>query len=295
MSNSDRPAPRLRAASPAPSHPVNNADNIVRAYDAAAVDYDQRMAGDQWMRQALWDHYRGIFLPGQRVLDVGCGSGADAIFLAHHGIRVVGIDVAPEMIARLREKVAAAGVSDLIESRVCDYSDLCNWTDERFDGIVSAFAGLNGVPDLRHFAGAAARLLRPGGHLVVHLLNRWSLWEWLGLIRQRRWAEAGRLGQRTERTFVVGGIAICQYPFAPDLAYAAFFSPWFRLRRAYGLGILRPPHSVRRVPPRVARLLGVIDRRLGGLPALRGRGRLFVLDLVRRTETPVDAPGRSDG
>lgn len=277
---------------------MNDSEIIARAYDAAAADYDQRMAGDDWMRQVLWDHYRELFRPGQRVLDVGCGSGADAVFLARQGIRVVGIDVAPAMIARLRAKVAAAGVADRVEAHVFDYVDLRDWSGERFDGIVSAFAGLNGVPDLRPFASAAARLLSPGGHLVVHLLNRWSLWEWLGLVRQRQWTEARRLGRRTERTFVVGGIAIRQYPFAPDLAYATFFSRWFRLRRAYGLGILRPPHSVRRIPPRVARLLGAIDQRLGGRPAFRGRGRLFVLDLIRRDEVETvedPAPGRSDG
>jgi hypothetical protein len=93
----------------------------------------------------------------------------------------------------------------------------------------------------------------------------------------------------------VGGVEIRQYPFAPEAAYAEFFSPWFRLHRAYGLGILRPPHTVRRVPTPVARALGSIDRVLEEWSAFRGRGRLFVLDLIRRAGVVEDTPRRSGG
>lgn len=258
---------------------MSSAEAVARAYDAVAPDYDRQVAGDAWMRRILWEHYLTRFRPGQRVLDVSCGTGTDALFLAQHGVRVVAIDLSPEMIRRLRAKVAAAGRSDLIEAQVLDFAELGTWPDEQFDGIVSAFAGLNGVPDLQPFAASAARLLRPQGHLIVHLLNRWSFWEWLGLLARRRWSEASGLGRRRERVFAVGGVKIHQYPFMLGEAYRDFFAPGFRLERAYGLGILRPPHTQRRLPMPLVQALESLERPLRGLPVARGCGRFFVLDL----------------
>lgn len=257
---------------------------IASAYDAAAPTYDAQLTGDAWMRHVLWDHYLSVFRPGQRVLDVSCGTGTDAVFLAHHGIHVVGIDLSPGMVARLREKVATAQVAHLVEARVGDLAELDDWPPAAFDGIYSSFAGLNGVDTLAPFARAANRLLPPHGHLIVHLLNRWSLWEWLGWMRRGELSRARALGTARERCFTVGGVEIRQYPLAPDETYRRFFAPGFRLDRAYGLGILRPPHTVGRLPSIVVATLEHLEARTRDVPWLRGRGRFFVLDLVRRPD-----------
>ena len=49
--------------------------------------------------------------PPGRVLDLGCGTGADAVYLAGHGWEAVGIDFAPEAIAAAKKKAADAGVT----------------------------------------------------------------------------------------------------------------------------------------------------------------------------------------
>ena len=61
---------------------MNNED-LALAYSRMADEYDRLVEGDAWMRQILWDRYRSLFQPGQHVLDVGCGTGLDALFLAH--------------------------------------------------------------------------------------------------------------------------------------------------------------------------------------------------------------------
>ena len=48
--------------------------------------------------------------PPGRVLDLGCGTGADAVYLAGHGWEITGVDFAPEAIAAARKKAADAGV-----------------------------------------------------------------------------------------------------------------------------------------------------------------------------------------
>jgi ubiquinone/menaquinone biosynthesis C-methylase UbiE len=256
--------------------------DIAAGYDALAADYDRAVQDDQWVRQVLWKHYSGVFRPGQHVLDVSCGTGIDTLFLARRGLRVTAVDISPGMLARLQDKVARAGLADRVTTRVQDYADLTAWPPASFDGIISAFAGLSTTADLAPFAATAAQLLRVGGRMIVHMLNRFSMWEWLGHVRHGRWAAASRVGRQRERIFTIGGRPIRHFLFFPAEAYRQFFAPHFCLRGAYGIGALRPPHAARRVPPPVVNLLDVLEHVLGGRRPIINCGRFFVLDLEKR-------------
>ena len=252
------------------------------AYDAIAAGYDDQVRGDDWMRRRLHAHYANAFRPGQRVLDVGCGTGIDAIALASMGIQVVGIDGSAAMIERLREKVAAARLEDRVDARVLEIQNLRELCDERFDGIVSAFASLSSLADLSAFARDAAELVQPRGRLIVHLLNRFSLWEFLGYLMRRELASAARVGRVRRRSFTIGGQAVAHTLYFTDEAYRRFFARSWTRRDSYSLGALRPPHTVRRLPPPLVGGLEWLDVRVGRWPLLRDAGRFFVLDLERR-------------
>ena len=268
---------------PPPGPPAPIRHPAAAAYDAIAATYDEQVRGDEWMRRALWDAYLRLFRPGQHILDVSCGTGIDAVFLARHGVRVTGIDVSPGMIAQLEAKVARLGLDDRIEAHVLDYADLDRWCDRRFDGLIAVFAGLSTAPDLAPFAASAARLLRPGSPAVIHLLNRFSLWEWLGLLARRRWTEARQLARQCERTFPIGGQPVRHHLWWPDEAACAF-REHFQVRRAYALGVLRPPHTLRRIPAPLVAALERLERPLRARRPFANWGRLFALELVRRSE-----------
>jgi ubiquinone/menaquinone biosynthesis C-methylase UbiE len=254
---------------------------IALAYDAIAVDYDQQVAGDAWMRQVLHRQYARVFKPGDRVLDVGCGTGIDAFFLAGRYIHVTAIDISPEMIGRLRGRIATEGLADRIDARVLAVQDVSALEGQRFDGLISAFAGLSTLPDLSGFAHDAARLVRPGGHLVLHLLNRFSLWEWLGYLSRRNWRSARQVGRVRSRQFTIGGQPVQHTLYFADEAYRGYFARDFALREAYALGALRPPHTVQRIPRALVRGLEWLDVRTGTWPLLEHAGRFWVLHLQR--------------
>jgi SAM-dependent methyltransferase len=264
------------------ARPQESGLSVTLAYDAIAAGYDAQVRGDDWMRRALHTRYRAAFRPGQRVLDVGCGTGIDAIALAGLGVRVVGVDGSAAMIDRLRQKVAGAQLDGLVEARVLGIQELGGLSAERFDGLISAFASLSSLPDLTGFADDAARLVRPGGRMVLHLLNRFSLWEWLGYVSRRELGAAANVGRQPVREFVIGGQSVRHTVYFADDAYRRFFARSFALRDAFCLGTLRPPHTVRRIPSGVVSSLEWLDVRLGGWPLLNRAGRFFVLDLERR-------------
>lgn len=111
--------------------------------------------------------------PGQRVLDIGCGWGGMAIFLARHAdVTVHGITLSEEQLALARARAEQAGVSDRVTFELVDYRDLAQRV-ERFDRIVSVgmFEHV-GQPQFATFFRACANLLTDDGVMLLHTIGR---------------------------------------------------------------------------------------------------------------------------
>jgi len=254
---------------------------IATAYDQIAPDYDTLLEVDQGMRRVLWGHYTSVFAPGAHVLDLACGTGLDAVFLAERGIQVTGIDISPRMIARLQAKARQHGLDDRIAGHVEDIATLHAWPVAHFDGIISAFAGLNTVRDLEAFASAAHRVLRSRGRMILHVLGPTHVWRQLALMASGHWPAARALRQRRERTVAICGHEVLHALLRPAEMHTRFFAPYFHLRRAYALGFLWPPGANRWLPSALASGLGHLEARLGARWPWRTWGRFFVVDLQR--------------
>jgi ubiquinone/menaquinone biosynthesis C-methylase UbiE len=105
--------------------------------------------------------------PGQRVLDLGCGTGTLAIMVkaAHPGADVVGLDADPEILALAESKAKAAEAEVRFDEGL---STELPYEDESFDRVLSTlfFHHLTG-PDKRRTAAEVARVLRPRGELHI--------------------------------------------------------------------------------------------------------------------------------
>lgn len=101
-------------------------------------------------------------------LDAACGTGRHAEYLTGLGHRVIGVDSSPEMLARARQRVPRT------DWAVGDVHDL-PVADETMDLVVCALA-LTHVPALAPVLAEFARVLRPGGHLVISDIHVISLY-----------------------------------------------------------------------------------------------------------------------
>jgi cyclopropane-fatty-acyl-phospholipid synthase len=111
--------------------------------------------------------------PGDRVLDIGCGWGGMAIFLAQRaGAEVLGITLSAEQLALARERAEQAGVADKVRFELVDYRDLAA-RGERFDRIVSVgmFEHV-GAPQFEAFFRACATMLADDGAMLLHTIGR---------------------------------------------------------------------------------------------------------------------------
>ncbi len=152
----------------------------------AAVEHDTPALFDQiaprydtanWLMTAgLWGAWRAAFArhapiaAGSRVLDVGCGTGELSLLLARLGAgEVVGVDLSEGMLAFGRAKVARSPHAGRIHLQRGDATAL-PFPDASFDAAASAFVMRN-VPDLDRALSEMARVVRPGGHVVVMELS----------------------------------------------------------------------------------------------------------------------------
>lgn len=106
-------------------------------------------------------------LPPGRALDVGCGEGGDALWLAARGWQVTGIDVSATAIARARDAARAAGLTDAQASfEVGDAAEAP--VGDRFDLVTASFLH-SWEPDFPRVGllRAAAGHVAPGGRLVI--------------------------------------------------------------------------------------------------------------------------------
>ena len=111
--------------------------------------------------------------PGQRVLDIGCGWGGMAIFLASRAqVHVHGITLSQEQLALAQQRAEAAGVADRITFELVDYRDLAA-RGAQYDRIVSVgmFEHV-GRPQFEVFFRACANLLTHDGVMLLHTIGR---------------------------------------------------------------------------------------------------------------------------
>lgn len=217
-------------------------------FDTLAPDYDRdfvtRTLG-RWLRRRVWDRLEDHLPNHGRVLDLGCGTGEDALWLAARGAEVTGLDAAPAMLERARAKLERHGLGHRAVFECCDLADATGLagleaSGATFDGAVSNFGALNCLPDLRPLADVLGRLMRPRARLVVVVMGPFCLWEVLaalahgsprGAFRRFRSGAPVDLGAGpTQRVWYPSSARVRTELAAP-----------FRHLRTEALGLLLPP------------------------------------------------------
>jgi len=114
-------------------------------------------------REQVWRETKDLFHPGDHVLDLGCGTGDDAVHLMSRGVKVLGIDSEPAMV-----EIAQARGVDARQLAIEKVSSL----DHLFDGVISNFGVLNCIANLGELSGDLSRLVRPRGMLALCVMSR---------------------------------------------------------------------------------------------------------------------------
>ncbi|MEU6194012.1 methyltransferase domain-containing protein [Streptomyces sp. NPDC047061] len=152
-------------------------EQVRSVYQEIAAEYDERIPGEGPSDDAFTASEHEFVLSkvraGQKVLDIGCGTGRFTVPMAAAGAQVTGLDISRAMLDVTQGKLAERGLSaDLYEG------DMANlpFEDNSFD-VVTSMLALMHIPleDRERVFAEVGRVLRPGGRLVIGVKN--SLFE----------------------------------------------------------------------------------------------------------------------
>lgn len=136
---------------------------------APAEFWEERYAGSTRVWSGSPNRALAAIVPdleSGRALDLGCGEGADVIWLAQQGWDATGLDISTTAVARARAAATASGVpADRVRFLA---ADLSTWTsEESFDLVTASFFQSPVALDRHRILHAAASLVTSGGHLLV--------------------------------------------------------------------------------------------------------------------------------
>jgi ubiquinone/menaquinone biosynthesis C-methylase UbiE len=245
-------------------------------FDAVADQYDQLFTESrigQAQRASVWKELEKAFSPGDRVLEIGCGTGVDACFLGSHGVTVVASDSSPRMVEMTSRRVNDSKLQNFVYPRLLAAESIRILRHGvPFDGAFSNFGVLNCVDDLRQLALNLAAVLRPGAPALLCLMGPCCAWEIAWYLAQGQPGKAFRRMRRGRITARLADDATVSVLYPSVRSLTRIFSPEFRLRSLKGIGVSVPPSYVERSVARTPRWFDFCvraDSVLGRCPGIR--------------------------
>ncbi|MGH9493417.1 MAG: class I SAM-dependent methyltransferase [Candidatus Sulfotelmatobacter sp.] len=257
-------------------------------FDAVAARYDDTFTSSsigRAQRSAVWRRLERIFVRGDRILEIGCGTGVDACFLANRGVHVVACDSSSQMIEVAGRRVHEEWLEELVQPRLLAAEALSSLSpDESYDGAFSNFGALNCIGDLPQFAHNLATRLKPGATALLCWIGPFSLWEVVWHLghgnRQKAFRRLHRDGVRAK--IADGAFVHVHYPTVRQIART--FAPHFALKSVRGIGVAIPPSYVENWAqhhPKALTMCEKADSLLGQLPGVRMLADHILLRLQR--------------
>lgn len=257
-------------------------------WNTAAGRYEQvftgTSVGKMW-RDSVWRELDSRFESGARVLELNCGTGIDAIHLAHRGVSVLACDISPRMIELARTEAIATPVFSRLDFRVLATEHLAALgTSESFDGAFSNFSGLNCVQDLSAVSRNLARLLRPGASLFLCMVGDRPALGTLWRLVQGNYKSASR----SSASMAPKEAMRVYNPSRKQIVDA--FAQEFTLRRWKGIGIAVPPSYMEEWAsehPAFTSRLNRIDQVISTFPPFRSLGTCTLFEFERRAKQEI--------
>jgi SAM-dependent methyltransferase len=252
------------------------------AFDAIASRYDDMFSAAAnpliaMMRARVMRAVDRYFPEPATLLEIGCGTGEDALALLERGHDVIACDPAPSMIATARAKIAAtrggAAPIEFVHGSVETIADTWSTRGRAVDGVFSNFAPLNCELSLAPLRLLLERSLRRGGRFIAVVLPQFCPLEVALFMARAEPRAALRRVRRAAIADVEGQHFAMKYYGATDFDRA--LGAGFQRVETRSLGLFLPPlgfgNAFARVPGLLT-ALGAVEDRVSGLPGLRRMG-----------------------
>jgi ubiquinone/menaquinone biosynthesis C-methylase UbiE len=220
--------------------------SIQDAFDSASEEYDYTISHNyinSWIRKRSINELHRITMTADVLLEIGCGTGSEAIQISKQVRRIVATDISEKMLDLLKRKVKAKRLDHKVLAVRVKASEISTIKDLLPEGSVRVVYSFNGAlncePDIHKVPGELSKIMQEDGYFLCSIRNTLCLPEALShsLILQFD-KMAARKDQPTMVS--VGGMDIPAFYYSPS-RFATIFRPHFRVRKMIGLPAFLPP------------------------------------------------------
>jgi ubiquinone/menaquinone biosynthesis C-methylase UbiE len=240
-----------------------NEQTAAKAFSVQSAVFDQSFSANpivQYKRQRVRQHIQQYVKPGHQVLELNCGTGEDALWLARYGCRVHATDFSTGMLNELNKKITAYGLENKISTELCSFTQLERLSNKGpYDFIFSNFAGLNCTDRLDKVLASFPYLLNPGGVATLVVLPGFCLWEVFLLFKGKFNTAFRRFFSHRGRKANIEGVAIKCWYYNPSYIIGLLKND-FGLLDVEGLCTLVPPSYMENFPEKHPRLYRWLQR-----------------------------------
>lgn len=253
------------------TEPAFNA--IAQTYDA---DFTESIIG-KLQRNKVW-YYLQKYLPQNKklkILEINCGTGTDALWLANKAHQVIATDASDKMIEWANVKLKNTEWHSSLVFEICSFQNLTEkYQNQKFDIIFSNFAGLNCVDQkaLKQLNSDFSNLLNPDGKLIMVLLGKYCLMERIYFFLKRDFSKITRRMTFANAKLSENNIQLIWYYSANELQQI-FNSFQLIIKKPVGLFI--PPSYLEKMAvkyPKLIRILSFFEKKLGNMSSLSNFG-----------------------
>jgi SAM-dependent methyltransferase len=244
---------------------INYYRGVSSAFDSAAEEYDFTISNNYintWIRERTIHELLRLTRPEDILVEIGCGTGAEAIVIARKVSQIVATDISSQMINLLRTKIRAKGLERKIIPIMASAAEILSINrvlDGRKPRIVYSFNGaLNCEPRLARFVDGLHSILADDGYFVCTIRNSICLSE---AISHAAVLQFDRMAPRKSQPIMVsvGGLDIPSVYYSPS-AFTQLFSGKFKLEKLIGIPSIMPPAYLSDYVVKFKRLSGLLEK-----------------------------------
>jgi len=301
----------IASSSKSESAPRTNATATEAPFDNLADVYDSSFCHTtvgRLLRHQTWKDLDEAFATSKfkskqaaPILEIGCGTGDDALHLASQHVYVLATDYSQGMIRKARKKCS----SNTTVPRDCQptfkkldlrdsHYDVSLEPIHKFAGAYCNFGGLNNLSpaDIGHLAHELSELIYPGGKVVLVVMGRFCLFETLYYLWKCNFKRAFRRLKRSQNAGTAARVAPntkkqTVYFYSPGFMEKTFTdTSQFRVMRKRAIGLTLPPSlwsrsSSKKMHPSLLSFLSWVDSMLSGYWPFFYFGDHFLIEFER--------------
>ncbi|MGX7667206.1 class I SAM-dependent DNA methyltransferase [Flavobacterium pedocola] len=256
------------------------------SFDIAAQHYDTAFTHTvigKLQRDLVYGHLSEILKnKPEAILEINCGTGEDAIWLAKQHFKVIATDISPEMIAVAKNKADLKNLN-FQQADINQLSEI--FPHVKFDLIFSNFGGLNCLSktELKAFFISATELLTENGRVVLVVMPKNTLWEQLYFLLKGNLKNALRRKKEVVLANVAGENVKTYYHNPKELVKVSNDS--FRLNQAKPIGFFVPPSYLEpffRSKPTLISILNRLEKSIKNQSFLARYADHYLIELQKK-------------